>query len=99
LQLSDSSAVTGRSKQTIGHAQKKLGKNGIAIAADVTKSADLDSLFQQVREKYGRIDVLYAKPVLPSWAPSRRQPKKSSMTFSMPTSAVPTSPCKRHCHF
>jgi NAD(P)-dependent dehydrogenase (short-subunit alcohol dehydrogenase family) len=29
-------------------------------AADVTKSADLDSLFRQVREKYGRIDVLYA---------------------------------------
>jgi NAD(P)-dependent dehydrogenase (short-subunit alcohol dehydrogenase family) len=52
--------VTGRSKQSIGHAQKELGKNGIAIAADVTKSADLDALFQQVREKYGRIDVLYA---------------------------------------
>ena len=25
----------------------------------VTKSAELDSLFQQVREKHGRIDVLY----------------------------------------
>jgi NAD(P)-dependent dehydrogenase (short-subunit alcohol dehydrogenase family) len=32
---------------------------GLAIAADVTKSADLIALFQPAREKYGRIDVLY----------------------------------------
>jgi NAD(P)-dependent dehydrogenase (short-subunit alcohol dehydrogenase family) len=52
--------VTGRSPQSVGNAQKELGANGVAILADVTKSADLDSLFRQVREKFGRIDVLYA---------------------------------------
>jgi NAD(P)-dependent dehydrogenase (short-subunit alcohol dehydrogenase family) len=52
--------VTGRSPQSVGNAQKELGANAVAIAVDVTKSAELDSLFQQVREKYGRIDVLYA---------------------------------------
>ena len=52
--------VTGRSRQSVGYAQRELGTNGVAIAADVTKSADLDSLFQHVREKYGRIDVLFA---------------------------------------
>jgi NAD(P)-dependent dehydrogenase (short-subunit alcohol dehydrogenase family) len=52
-------AVTGRSPQSVGDAQKEIGADGIAIAADVTKSVELDSLFQQVREKYGRIDVLY----------------------------------------
>jgi NAD(P)-dependent dehydrogenase (short-subunit alcohol dehydrogenase family) len=51
--------VTGRSPQSIGNAQKELGANGVAIIADVTKSADLDSLFRQVGEKHGRIDVLY----------------------------------------
>jgi len=51
--------VTGRNSQSVGDAQKKLGANGIAIAADVTKSADLVFLFNQVREKYGQIDVLY----------------------------------------
>jgi NAD(P)-dependent dehydrogenase (short-subunit alcohol dehydrogenase family) len=51
--------VTGRSPQSVGDAQKELGANGLAIAADVTKSADLIALFQPVREKYGRIDVLY----------------------------------------
>jgi NAD(P)-dependent dehydrogenase (short-subunit alcohol dehydrogenase family) len=42
--------VTGHSPQPIAHAQSKIGANGVAIAADVTKSAELDSLFQQVRE-------------------------------------------------
>jgi NAD(P)-dependent dehydrogenase (short-subunit alcohol dehydrogenase family) len=50
----------GRSPQSVGDAQKEFGANGIAIAADVTKSAELDAVFKTVREKYGRIDVLYA---------------------------------------
>jgi len=41
-------------------AQKEIGANGEAIAADVTKSHELDAVFQTVREKYGQIDVLYA---------------------------------------
>ena len=32
----------------VGDAQKELGANGVAIAADVTKPAEVDSLFQQV---------------------------------------------------
>jgi NAD(P)-dependent dehydrogenase (short-subunit alcohol dehydrogenase family) len=52
--------VTGRNPQSITDVQKELGVKGLAIAADVTKSAELDSLFRRVREKYGRIDVLYA---------------------------------------
>jgi len=51
--------VTGRNSRSVGDAQKELNANGVAIAADVTKSADLDSLFKQVREKYGQIHVLY----------------------------------------
>ena len=51
--------VTGRNPQSVSDAQMEIGPDGLAIAADVTKSAELESLFQQVREKYGRIDVLY----------------------------------------
>ena len=40
-------------------AQKEIGANGVAIAADVTKSAELDSVFPRC-QKYDRIDVLYA---------------------------------------
>ena len=51
--------VTGRSSQSVGEAQKILGENGVAIAADVTKPAELDALVGRVRQEYGRIDVLY----------------------------------------
>ncbi len=52
--------VTGRSARSVSDAQTELNANGIAIAADVTKSNDLESLFNQVREKYGQINVLVA---------------------------------------
>jgi len=51
--------VTGRTSASVGEAQKELSTNGIAIVADVTKAAGLESLFRQMREKYGKIDVLY----------------------------------------
>ena len=61
--------VTGRSSQSVGEAQKVLGAtqkvlgaNGVAIAADVTKPAELDALIGHVRQEYGRIDVLYINP-------------------------------------
>jgi NAD(P)-dependent dehydrogenase (short-subunit alcohol dehydrogenase family) len=52
--------VTGRNPQSIAAAQKELGSAGIALVADVTKSSEMDALFQQVRDKYGHIDILYA---------------------------------------
>jgi NAD(P)-dependent dehydrogenase (short-subunit alcohol dehydrogenase family) len=51
--------VTGRNLGSVRDAQEELGANGVAIVADVTKAADLDSLFNQVRERYGWIDILY----------------------------------------
>jgi NAD(P)-dependent dehydrogenase (short-subunit alcohol dehydrogenase family) len=52
--------VIGRSPQSVGDARKEISANGVAIAADVTKSSEIDAVFQTARETYGRIDVLYA---------------------------------------
>jgi NAD(P)-dependent dehydrogenase (short-subunit alcohol dehydrogenase family) len=52
--------VTGRTPDTLSQAAKVLGSDAIVVSADVTKSAELDELFKQVREKYGHIDVLFA---------------------------------------
>jgi NAD(P)-dependent dehydrogenase (short-subunit alcohol dehydrogenase family) len=46
-----------------------LGKNAITLKADVTKAADLDQLFGTVREKHGRIDVLFANAGVAKLAP------------------------------
>jgi short chain dehydrogenase len=45
--------VTGRSPRSVGNAQKELGANVVAIAADVTKSAELNSLFPSLPWRYG----------------------------------------------
>jgi NAD(P)-dependent dehydrogenase (short-subunit alcohol dehydrogenase family) len=52
--------VTGRNPRSIDDVQREFGDKGLAIAADITKTVELDSLFRVVREKCGRIDVLYA---------------------------------------
>jgi NAD(P)-dependent dehydrogenase (short-subunit alcohol dehydrogenase family) len=51
--------VTGRDAATLETAAKPLGKQALTVVADVTKTSDLDKLFATVREKYGRIDVLF----------------------------------------
>jgi NAD(P)-dependent dehydrogenase (short-subunit alcohol dehydrogenase family) len=52
--------VTGRRKAELDEAAALLGENGAAIQGDVSRLSDLDRLFETVREKKGRVDVLFA---------------------------------------
>ena len=51
--------VTGCDEKTLEAAAKSLGKQALAVKTDVTKTSDLDCLFATIREKHGRIDVLF----------------------------------------
>ena len=51
--------VTVRDETTLEAAGKSLGKQALTVKADVTKTSDLDNLFTTVREKFGKIDVLF----------------------------------------
>jgi NAD(P)-dependent dehydrogenase (short-subunit alcohol dehydrogenase family) len=51
--------VTGRDATTLEAAAKSLGEQALTVKADVTKTPDLDMLFATLREKYGKIDVLF----------------------------------------
>ena len=53
-------AIVGRSQQTLASAAAQLGDNFIAISADVTNLADLERVFKETAEKYGKIDVVVA---------------------------------------
>lgn len=52
--------ITGRRQNELDAAVKKIGGNVIGIQGDVSKLADLDRLFATVKQKAGRIDVLFA---------------------------------------
>ena len=52
--------VTGRNLEALDGAVAELGDRATGIQGDVANLEDLDRLFAQVREQFGRVDVLFA---------------------------------------
>lgn len=52
--------ITGRDKEKLEKAVRELGSQAQGIVADVARVSDLDSLYAQVKAKYGRLDGLFA---------------------------------------
>jgi NAD(P)-dependent dehydrogenase (short-subunit alcohol dehydrogenase family) len=52
--------ITGRRKPELDGAVQTIGKNAIGIQGDIANLADLDRLYAVVKEKAGRVDVLFA---------------------------------------
>jgi NAD(P)-dependent dehydrogenase (short-subunit alcohol dehydrogenase family) len=52
--------ITGRRQKELDEAVAHIGKNVTAVQADVSRLEDLDRLYAKVREKHGRIDILFA---------------------------------------
>ncbi|HWW42475.1 glucose 1-dehydrogenase [Pedobacter sp.] len=53
-------AIVGRNPETLASSVAQLGDDFIAINADVTKLTDLESVFKDTAEKFGKIDVIVA---------------------------------------
>ncbi len=52
--------ITGRRQAELDAAVAAIGPRATGVRADSTKMADLDGLYELVRERHGRIDVLFA---------------------------------------
>ncbi len=52
--------ITGRNRETLNRAVQNLGKNAHGIAADMTRIPEIDALYRQIKEKFGRLDGLFA---------------------------------------
>ena len=48
-------AISGRSQKTLDEAVKILGKDVLAVQADVSKLADADKLFESIKQRFGKI--------------------------------------------
>jgi len=53
-------AIVGRNPKTLASSAAQLGDDFIAINADVTNLADLERVFKETFEKFGKIDVVVA---------------------------------------
>ena len=62
-------AIAGRSQKTLDEAAKTLGKDVLAIQADVSKLEDIDKIYSAVEKKFGRIDVLFVNAGVAKFAP------------------------------
>ena len=91
-------AISGRSKKTLDEAVKTIGNGVLAVQADVANLAEVDKLYAQVAEKFGKFDVLFVNAG--SRESSRRSPtlpKSFTTSNSTSTSREPTSPFRRRC--
>ena len=52
--------ITGRRQPELDSAVKEIGGDAIGVRGDVANLADLDRLYATVKEKHGRVDVLFA---------------------------------------
>jgi len=61
--------ITGRDAGTLDVVAKQLGGDALAIRADIADIASTDEVVRQVRERHGRIDVLFVNAGVGGFAP------------------------------
>jgi NAD(P)-dependent dehydrogenase (short-subunit alcohol dehydrogenase family) len=62
-------AIAGRDQKTLDSAAKEIGEGTLAVQADVANLQDIDKLYKAVKEKFGKIDVLFANAGIAKFAP------------------------------
>ena len=60
--------ITGRRQKELDEAVQAIGSNVTGVQGDIAKSADLDSLYERVKQM-GRIDVLFANAGVGEFVP------------------------------
>ncbi len=61
--------ITGRNQEALDSAVADLGERATGIQGDVANLDDLDRLFAQVQEQFGRVDLLFANAGIAPFVP------------------------------
>jgi NAD(P)-dependent dehydrogenase (short-subunit alcohol dehydrogenase family) len=76
-------AIIGRSAETLAAARAELGKDAIAISAELSRVAEIDRAFAEVRAAFGTVDVLFANAGGGGMIPSSRWMRRSGTRSSI----------------
>ena len=60
--------ITGRREPELADAVNQIGGNVTSIQGDVSKMADLDRLFAQIKQEKGRLDIVFANAGIARYA-------------------------------
>jgi NAD(P)-dependent dehydrogenase (short-subunit alcohol dehydrogenase family) len=69
-------AIAGRDQKTLDTAVKEIGGDTLGVRADVSKLEDIDRLFEAVKKKFGKIDILFANAGIAFFAPMEQSSEK-----------------------
>lgn len=62
--------ITGRTQETLDAAKQEISNERLKIIrSDSSKLSEIKSLFEQVRDQYGKIDILFANAGIAWFAP------------------------------
>src|SRR6201996_1552333 len=61
--------ITGRRESELAAAVRDIGGNVTAVQGDVSKLADLDRLFAQIKQEKGKLDIVFANAGVAKFAP------------------------------
>jgi NAD(P)-dependent dehydrogenase (short-subunit alcohol dehydrogenase family) len=61
--------ITGRDQKTLDEAKRAIGGDVLAVRSDTSNLTDIDKLFNVVKEKFGKIDVLFLNAGIGKFAP------------------------------
>ncbi|HEX5431136.1 MAG TPA: glucose 1-dehydrogenase [Bryobacteraceae bacterium] len=61
--------VTGRSVKAIDEARRVLGNGALALQSDASKLAEVERLAETIRNRFGRVDVLFANAGIAKFRP------------------------------
>jgi NAD(P)-dependent dehydrogenase (short-subunit alcohol dehydrogenase family) len=62
-------AITGRDEATLAEARKALGNDVLALRSDAARVADIEQLMSTLKERWGRLDVLFVNAAVAGPAP------------------------------
>jgi len=61
--------ITGRDQRTLDEAAREISGDVLAVRADTSSLSEIDKLFAVVKEKFGRVDVLFVNAGIIKLAP------------------------------
>jgi NAD(P)-dependent dehydrogenase (short-subunit alcohol dehydrogenase family) len=61
--------IIGRKLEAVAVAAKEIGGDTLGLVADVSRVTDIEKVFQAIKEKVGRIDILFANAGIAKFAP------------------------------
>lgn len=62
-------AITGQNQERLDQASKTLGSEVLAILADTRSLTDLDTAFTQIKERWGKLDILFVNAGIAKFSP------------------------------